>query len=32
MVGDEGFWHSPHTYHLHMVPLGILKQVSAGFQ
>ena len=30
--GMAGFWHSPHTYHLHMVPLGILKQVSAGFQ
>ena len=30
--GMAGFRHSPHTYHLHMVPLGILKQVSAGFQ
>lgn len=32
MVGMKGFQHSPHTYHLYMVPLGISKQVSAGFQ
>lgn len=30
--GMVGFQHSPHTYHLHMVPLGILKQMSAGLQ
>ena len=30
--GMAGFRHSPHTYHLYMVLLGILKQVSARFQ
>lgn len=33
MGGDGGVpRHSPHTYHIDMTLLGILKQVSAGFQ
>lgn len=33
MGGDGGASrHSPHTYHVYMALLGILKQVSAGFQ
>lgn len=33
-VGGDGgaSGHSPHTHHLYVVPLGIFKQLSAGFQ